>query len=179
MIGAIVLLCLLLASSAEAHRTNIPFSPACSSGPVSAAEFRPWAKAVWGLERWRRGDPKASTIAAYHAKLRCAAGPRNRQAMQEDWHRKQSIYFAHRHKMLWLAEFKPFVYPDGTRWAVPWPIAVCESGENYFVGPAGAYGLILEPAWMSPKEQDEAAHRLFEQYGEAPWAPYESGCAYR
>ena len=78
-----------------------------------------------------------------------------------------------------LRRRRPFVYPDGSRWAVPYPIAWCESGGNYFVGPYGAYGLILEPKWMSPREQDEAALRLYREMGDAPWAPYEQGCAYR
>ncbi len=82
--------------------------------------------------------------------------------------------------MLWLAKYKPFVYPDGSRWAAPYPVAWCESGGNYFVGPAGAYGLILEPAYMSPREQDEAAYRLLHTVGEyQAWAKWESGCIYR
>ena len=75
---------------------------------------------------------------------------------------------------------KPFVYPDGKRWAVPYPIAWCESGGNYFVGPSGAYGLIPPfPQYMSPREQDRTALRLYREMGESPWAPYEGGCAYR
>lgn len=79
----------------------------------------------------------------------------------------------------WLDKYRSFEYPDGSHYAVPYPIAWCESGGDYEVGPYGAYGLILEPEWMTPKEQDEAAFRLYQQYGEGPWASYESGCAYR
>lgn len=80
----------------------------------------------------------------------------------------------------WLDKYKPFVYPDGSRWAVPYPIAWCESGGDYYVGPSGAYGLIPPfPQWMSPRQQDETAHDLYRELGESPWAPYESGCAYR
>lgn len=81
--------------------------------------------------------------------------------------------------MNWLSIFKPFIYPDGTRWAVPWPIAMCESTENYYVGPYGAYGLVEEPPWLPPKEQDEIAHQLYLEDGEGPWAPYETSCPYR
>jgi len=81
--------------------------------------------------------------------------------------------------MLWLAKYRHYRYPDGTRWAVPYPIALCESTENYYVGPAGAYGLVEEPPWLPPKVQDEIAFRLFKEQGEGPWKPYESGCAYR
>jgi hypothetical protein len=79
-----------------------------------------------------------------------------------------------------LVRRKPFVYPDGRRWAVPYPIAWCESGGDYFVGPSGAYGLIPPfPQYMSPREQDRVALDLYRRMGESPWAPYEGGCAYR
>jgi hypothetical protein len=89
-------------------------------------------------------------------------------------------FYRHRRHILWLLRYRPFVYPDGTRWAVPWPIAICESGEDYHVGPSGAYGLIPPlPQWLPPWRQDEIAHDLYERYGEAPWAPYETACALR
>jgi hypothetical protein len=82
--------------------------------------------------------------------------------------------------MLWRERVKPFVYPDGKHWAVPYPIAWCESGGDYFVGPSGAYGLIPPfPQYLPPRRQDEIAHRLYLEQGEGPWRPYESGCAYR
>lgn len=80
--------------------------------------------------------------------------------------------------MLWRQRVTPFFY-GGHWWAAPYPIALCESGGDYYVGPYGAYGLIMEPEYMSPREQDLAAHRLYVQFGESPWAPYEGGCAYR
>ena len=85
-----------------------------------------------------------------------------------------------RHRREWRERFKPFTYPDGSHWAVPYPIAWCESGGDYFVGPSGAYGLIPPfPQWMPPRRQDETANRLYRERGEAPWAPYETGCTYR
>lgn len=146
----------------------------CTIGP-----FRAFSAAVWALERWQRGDPPAKVLAALERRLACAP-PGHRRAMRRTWLRAKASYYEHRRHMLWREEFKPFVYPSGRRWAVPYPIAVCESGENYFVGPSGAYGLIPPfPQWLSPKRQDEIAHRLYEEQGEGPWAPYESGCAYR
>lgn len=83
-----------------------------------------------------------------------------------------------RHKREWRHRITPFCY-DGHCWAVPYPIALCESGGNYYVGPYGAYGLIMEPPWLSPRQQDLAAHRLYREFGESPWAPFESACSYR
>lgn len=83
--------------------------------------------------------------------------------------------------MLWRERVKPFVYPDGTRWAAPYPIALCESGGDYNVGPAGAYGEIPPyPQWQSPRAQDEIAYRLMHEGKEySAWVEWESGCAYR
>jgi len=81
----------------------------------------------------------------------------------------------------WRRKYKPFVYPSGRHWAAPYPVALCESGENYFVGPAGAYGLILAPPWMSPREQDEEAYHLLHTVGaEQAWFRWEreQGCPY-
>lgn len=83
-----------------------------------------------------------------------------------------------RHKREWRERITPFHYA-GHDWAAPYPIALCESGGNYYVGPYGAYGLIMEPPWQSPRQQDLEAHRLYVESGEAPWAPFEGGCAYR
>lgn len=87
------------------------FHPPCS---VSAKEFRVFSKQVWAVERWRRGDPKPSTIAAYHRKIRCAVGPRNRQAMQENWNRRRAAFYRYRRAILaqdinhvWAAHWAP------------------------------------------------------------------------
>lgn len=79
----------------------------------------------------------------------------------------------------WRRKNKPFIYPDGRRWATPYPIAWCESGGDYFASPWGAYGLTAFEPFMPPKRQDEVAHRLYLEQGEAPWAPYETACIYR
>jgi hypothetical protein len=170
MQGLATLAVLAALTAGPAHQQR----PQCT-----AAHFRPFSAKVWSPGLWERGVPPAKAITAYRRRLACA-GPGNRKAMRHRWRADQAAYFAHRKAMLWLEEFKPFVYPDGTRWAVPYPIAWCESGGDYFVGPSGAYGLIPPfPQYMSPRAQDEVAHRLYVEQGEGPWRPYESGCPYR
>jgi hypothetical protein len=87
----------LLTFARPARAAHLHTQPAFCFQQVTAKQFASFSHRVWKLSRWRRGAPKASTIAAYHHKLSCAAGPRNRQAMQERWHREQDAYFAHRH----------------------------------------------------------------------------------
>src|ERR1041384_1106191 len=142
--------------------------------------FRPFSAAVWRFGAWKRGNPPRAVIRAQRSSLSCAVSPSHRAAMKRTWRRDAAAFFAHRRHMIWIETYKPFVYPSGKRWAVPYPIAVCESGENYFVGPSGAYGLIPPfPQYMSPHEQDRVAHDLYLEQGEAPWSPYESGCYLR
>jgi hypothetical protein len=171
-----------LSATAVPESTTTPKSTP-SHDPVPArctiAPFRAFSGAVWRLEAWERGRPPAKVLAALRRRLSCAPSG-HRRAMHRTWRRDKAAFYVKRRAMLWREEFKPFVYPDGTRWAVPYPITWCESGGNYFVGPSGAYGLIPPfPQWLPPRRQDEIAHRLYVEQGEGPWAPYESGCAYR
>lgn len=85
----------------------------------------------------------------------------------------------------WVEKYRPFVYPDGSRWAAPYPVVWCESGPggDYFIGPSGAYGLIPPyfPQYMSPREQDEAAYRTLHEVGVyQAWRRWEieQGCSY-
>lgn len=55
----------------------------------------------------------------------------------------------------------PFPGPNGSRWAIPWPIVACESGGNFsayngILGAGGAYQ-IIPPTWAG--------------YGGRRWAP--------
>lgn len=161
-------------SPTKSSAARKPVPTRCTIGP-----FRAFSAAVWALNAWERGLPPEKVLAALERRLACAP-PGHRRAMVRTWERDRAAFYAHRKAMLWLEEFKPFIYPSGKRWAVPYPIAICESGENYFVGPSGAYGLIPPfPQWLPPKRQDEIAHRLYEEQGEGPWAPYEGGCYLR
>lgn len=145
----------------------------------TAQGFKPFSAAVWGPKAWERGNPPQNVLEAVRRRLSCAPGP-HRQVMKKTWAQDRSDYFSHRRQMLWREKYKPFVYPDGSHWAVPYPIAICESGENYYAGPSGAYGEIPPlPQYQSPRAQDEIAHRLYVESGDGPWAPYESGCYLR
>jgi hypothetical protein len=145
--------------------------------PCKVQSFRSFATKVWDLRKWERGTPPKFVLEAYAKRLSCAP-PAHAKVMKATWHRDQAIYFKKRHSLMWREHYKPFVYPDGTRWAVPYPIAICESGENYYASSAGAYGLIFT-SWLPPKRQDEVAHNLYMRQGEGPWAPYESSCYLR
>lgn len=153
---------------------------ACNNHPITAGEFKPFAKRVWDLVHWERKQPGQKILDAYSHKLMCSAGPGHKASMKKQWSKLKTTFYKYRKGALWRRQFKPFVYPDGKHWAVPYPIAWCESGGDYFVGPSGAYGLIPPfPQYLSPKRQDEIAHRLYLEQGEGPWAPYEGGCIYR
>lgn len=155
-------------------------SPTQHPVPVhcTAQAFRPFSAKVWDISRWQRAETTDATIRAERRRLSCAPAD-HRHAMKHIWRRDQRAFYDHRKRKLWRVRVTPFYY-GGHYWAVPYPIALCESGGDYFVGPSGAYGLIPPfPQWLSPREQDRIAHRLYLEQGEGPWAPYESGCAYR
>lgn len=173
----------VLAMTGIAWGAGIAKAPLPSHQPTpitcTVQGLRPFASKVWDIEKWERKQLPPLVLRAYKRRLNCAP-PFHKEAMKRVWHRHQEIYFEHRQRMRWLDKYRHYIYPDGSRWAVPYPIAWCESGGDYFVGPSGAYGLIPPfPQYMSPKQQDEVAFRLFQEQGEGPWAPYEAACAYR
>lgn len=140
-------------------------------------QFEQFSSRVWSPKHWQRPKPRPSTITAAQKAINC---PQHRKGLERIWIEARMKFLAKRRQMIWLETYKPFIYPSGKRWAVPYPIAVCESNENYYVGPSGAYGLIPPfPQWLSPQAQDEVAHNLYLEQGEGPWAPYESGCYLR
>jgi hypothetical protein len=177
----LALVCTALASTALAQNEPAHHSHHKSVPRTCTVQgFRGFSKVVWRLKNWDRGKPSASALNAYQKRLGCAPA-KHAKAIKATWHRDQNAYFAHRDDMLWLEKYKPEIYPDGSRWAVPYPIALCESGGDYYVGPSGAYGLIPPfPQYMSPKAQDEVARNLYLEQGEyQPWVKWESECAYR
>lgn len=146
--------------------------------------FDIWAGQVWDQARWRRGAPPHRIRRIERRKLKCKP-IRSRRRMQEFWQEVKHDYNVTRKARFWGAKYRHYEYPDGSHWAVPYPIAWCESGGNYYSNeqgplPSGAYGLVPPfPQYMSAKEQDEVAYNLFLEKGEEPWAPYEGECAYR
>lgn len=148
--------------------------------------FRPFSAAVWSAP-WERGAPPPATIHAKRRRVDCAP-PGHRRAMIRTWERDRGRYYAHRQVMLWRTRVTPFA-GDGRWWAIPYWHVVCESGGDYRVGYAGAYGLTA-PAWngyggrafasdagsATPREQDIVAHRLWLAAGDSAWTPFESGC---
>lgn len=161
-------------AGAQDGPTDHPLPKTCT-----AQAFKGFSAAVWAQKDWKRGNPPNNVLEAVRRRENCAPVA-HKESMLATWEKDRSVYFAHRKHMIWLETYKPFVYPDGTRWAAPWPIAVCESGENYYASPSGAYGEIPPlPQYQSPRVQDEIAHRLYEEGGEGPWAQYEAGCSER
>lgn len=161
-------------------------APKPTPARCTADAFRPFAAKVWAAP-WQRGAPAPRTIAAKRGRVACAP-PGHRAAMVRTWERDRRRYYAHRQVMLWRTRVTPFA-GGGRWWAIPYWHVVCESGGDYHVGYAGAYGLTA-PAWngyggrafaanagsATPREQDIVAHRLWEAAGDSAWTPYEGGC---
>lgn len=168
-----------IGSSAESAPSSLP--PSCHNHPVTASEFRNFAEAVWNRDHWERSVVSKSVLDAKAHKLHCAAGPGHVASMKTKWSKAKSDFARFRKRKMWALEYKPYIYPDGTHWAAPYPIAWCESGGDYYVGPSGAYGLVPPlPQYQTPKAQDEIAHRLMEEGLEySAWVEWEGSCQYR
>lgn len=93
-----MLVLLGFAGSVQAAQPHSPLDP-CNGNLITAGQFAPFSAKVWNLERWQRGKPGAKAIDAYRHKLRCAAGPGHRRAMQNRWGRDRLRYGRHRHHM--------------------------------------------------------------------------------
>ena len=181
---AAILLCLALAGSTSATRPNIPgwhVPPAgCLDGFTQASKFRLWAKEVWNPDRWERGKPKGETIAAAHRWIACAGGPGHAKAMKKRWRESRDDFLDLRRRELFRARVTP--YPGGGRWwAIPFYIVDCESGGDYGAqnptsSARGAYQMLdttyaaycVACDW-SKRDQDLAAHRLYQEAGASPW----------
>jgi hypothetical protein len=186
---AVAVICILagtLTATAVSEDTNHN-----SSQPCKVEAFDIFAGKVWDQARWRRGAPPKSIRRLQREKLKCQP-LHARKRMQDFWREVKHDYNITRRSHLWAAHVKPFVGPDGRHWAIPWHYVNCESGGDYYIGYAGAYGLTA-PAWngygglefgavaaeASPREQDTVAHRDWEENQDGSWAPYEPpGCGY-
>jgi hypothetical protein len=69
-----------------------PPPPSCT-----AATFRAFSGHVWDIDRWQRGAPKATTIAAQRRRLECAP-PGHRAAMQHRWRTDKRAFYAEVHR---------------------------------------------------------------------------------
>lgn len=142
----------------------------------------PFAKKVWRLDLWDRGQPKAKATRALKKRLKCAPSASHRKAMKKRWRRAKGRYYDHRAKKLREQEYQSAIDPPGI--AVLEAIAACESGGNpAAVSPNGTYrgkyqfsfstwasvGGSGDPAAASEREQDVRAAILYNQAGAAPW----------
>lgn len=170
------------ATTNQAHNRPVPVT-------CTVQGLRPFSARVWSPDRWNRsktGMPSGAVTRAYRRRLSCAP-PHHRVAMKKNWKKDKEAFFEYRKGKLWVAKYKPYVYPDGSHWAAPYPVVWCESGPggNYYISSAGAYGLTSGggfPQNMTPREQDEAAYHALHTEGEYQvWARWEieQGCPYR
>lgn len=82
-----------------------------------------------------------------------------------------------------IATYEPYAGPNGTTWAVPWPIPMCESGASN-VSPSGYYGILVStwtdphwggtqygptPASASKDAQSIVAHQIWLEVGQQAW----------
>jgi hypothetical protein len=188
--GAIVLLCLLLASSTSAFRPSTPFRPdPCYGKSFTAKQFEPFASRVWSPKRWERGAPKAKTIAAEHHWITCAAGPGHVKAIKRIWRKTREGYFDRRRLELWRAKVTPYDCGGGTRSAIKCSIMWCESGGSYTArnpsSSAGGKYQVLDTTWAAyggrpyadshpaavapPAEQDRIAAAIWADVGASAW----------
>lgn len=179
IIGGVVVLALLLASSSTAlHPTTIALDP-CLGHDTTAKQAAPFIERVWRLIRWEREKPKPSTVRAYRDRLKCA-GPENRKALKHRWREAKRAFYAHRQAVLETIRWEPYIC-GSRRYALPCDVTECESG-YYFGHHSGAYGL-LDSTWFywgggrfapypgaaTPREQAIIATRVYEAVGPSGW----------
>lgn len=109
----------LIAALVAAPMANAGPKKRCSH--VTAADFRPFSKAVWDKDRWERGKPRPKELAGYKRKRRCAAGAGHRSAIEARWGRDRLRYGRYRHVRLRRANINrvwgpPIWAPD---WSTP------------------------------------------------------------
>lgn len=151
---------------------------ACTAPAFDAFAAKVWRPIYWGR---RGGNPKPSTIDAFHRRLHCAASPAHRAAMKRKWRKARAAFFKHRRAKLAERHYLEAIDPPGT--AVLAAIRACESGGDYGInsgnGFYGAYQFTLStwqsvggsgyPHEASPREQDERAATLYRISGPGPW----------
>jgi hypothetical protein len=101
-----------------------------------------------------------STVSApAHRRMRrmynCAASDVHREVIKKVHHRlKKARELRQRqaHEQARVANvLLPYAGPNGTRWAIPWPIVACESGGDWYAhNPSGASGPYQLLGWGAP-----------------------------
>ena len=151
---------LIFPAPAAAHPTEKHHPKSCSA----------FVKKVWDPDRWERGQPKQSTLEAFHSS----------SCRKAFWRRAQKRFYEHRREELWRARVTPF-YGGGQWWAIPFYVVVCESSVRGYIT-SGYYGILLSTwAYWAPSgfastpgeaakwEEDVVAHELWVAYGGEPW----------
>lgn len=173
---AIAVACSLAAPATAHHFNDQPTQPPAS---CTAPTFREFSAAVWALEHWQRGRPRAAALAQQRRRLRCAP-PAHRHAMKLRWRADGDRYFAYRHHMRIKRIIEPYwgcTAGGCDWWAIPAPMVNCESGggstaSNIYQNLTGSYY-----DGMSKWQQSVAAHRILVESGlYQPWLQWESGC---
>lgn len=187
LMAALLLIVVVTTGAAKKAPEIVP--PKGCPGWTKAAEFRPFAKKVWDLDRWKRGQPAKKAVRAMKERQRCAASPSHRRAMKRSWQKAKVAYYGHRgeeraaaRKRREQARYEEAVTPPGL--SVLEAIAACESGgDPTAVSPDGSYrgkyqfdyrtwesvGGSGDPAAAPEKEQDERAAALYNERGSSPW----------
>jgi hypothetical protein len=178
-----VIVALVFASPTVARRPIANHDP-CHGQRITTSAAAQFTAQVWRLPSWERAKPKRKTIAAWHHKLACAAGPGHRRAMKERWRRDRRAFYRHRAAEREREALTP--YCEGGRcYAIPVYIVECESGGDYGAlnassGAGGAYQ-VLPSTWeayggqgapqdASRLEQDRIAGEIWADSERSAWA---------
>jgi hypothetical protein len=95
---------------------------------VTAKAFREFSEKTWRPIAWERGKPPKRVIDAKRGKVKCAAGPGHRRAIQRKWSSDHREFAEHRAYMLedpWEREWRKLSAADQA-WAMS--TGECESG---------------------------------------------------
>lgn len=116
-------------------------------------------KAEYGPENWAH-PPSAKDLAGYHEHRRCVLLDKRRFELAQLRDKLDARLHAYAKEQREIAELTPYPGPNGTMWAIPYPIVACESGGDFGAynsgyepdgpgsGPGGAYQ-IIRSTWQA------------------------------
>lgn len=176
----------LLASSASAHPESSPGKghPATCDGLSVTSHIHRNHTLIAKAYSPAAAKPDAELVAAAQVHRRCIRIAKVRHSLGEYRDRVKASWKLERLRYV----STPYAGPGGTRWAIPYYIASCESGgggmPDYHVGFAGAYG-VLTSTWQQwggpalsgsstagaakPIYQDIIAHQVWVDVGPSGW----------